>query len=81
VNIQWTKNRKNRRQYIEQLAKGYGLRANFGDERFVLLDNGQVVATLDRTDSLDDDLTNFREMVKKEVEKKNTEFRRHTFRR
>jgi hypothetical protein len=81
VDIQWTKKQKNRRAYIEQLAKDYLLRANFGEDRFVLLDQGKVLAALDRTDSLDEDLANFREAVKKEIAKKNEEFRRRTFRR
>jgi hypothetical protein len=78
---EWTKQQKNRRAYIETLAKDFLMRANFGEERFVLLDNGKVLAALDRTDSLDNDLAQFREMVKAETKKKEAEYRRRTFRR
>jgi hypothetical protein len=78
---EWTKQQKNRRQYIETLAKDYLLRANFGEDRFVLLEDGRVICSFARTDSLDNDLGNFKEAVKREIQRKNAEFRRHTFRR
>jgi hypothetical protein len=78
---EWTKKQKGKRAYIEQLARSYGLQANLGTERFVLLEESKVICSFDRTDSLDNDLENFREVVKRETKKKEAEFRRRTFRR
>jgi hypothetical protein len=78
---EWTKKQKGKRVYIEQLARSYGLQANLGNERFVLLEEGKAMCSFDRTDSLDNDLENFREVVKRETKKKEGEFRRRTFRR
>jgi hypothetical protein len=78
---EWTKQQKSKRQYIEQLAKPFGLRANLGEDKFVLLEDGRVICSFDRTDSLDNDLANFREVVKRETKRKEAEFRRRTFRR
>jgi hypothetical protein len=78
---EWTKQQKGRRRYIEQLAQSFGLRANFGEDRFVLLEDGRVICSFARTDSLDNDLANFKEVVKRETKRKEAEFRRRTFRR
>jgi hypothetical protein len=72
---EWAKKQKAKRAYIEQLARSYGLQANFGEDRFVLLDQGRAICSFDRTDSLDNDLENFREVVKRETKKKEAVFR------
>jgi hypothetical protein len=78
---EWTEQQKKKRAYIESLAKDYLLRALFGEERFVLKEEGKVVASCDRSESLDDDLRKFKEIVKGKIAEKNAEFRRRTFRR
>jgi hypothetical protein len=78
---EWTMQQKHKRAYIEQLAKSYGLRANLGEDNFVLLEDGKVICSFARTESLDNDLANFREVVKRETKRKEAQFRQQLFRR
>jgi hypothetical protein len=81
MSTKWTEQQKKKKAYIETLAQDYLLRALFGEDRFELKEEGKVVASCDRTESLDEDLAKFREIVKGSIAEKNAQFRRGTFRR